>query len=271
MLSKNKIYSTIIMVTMFIAALYMVNAIVPLSPSTFTPGLSEKMNESQYSIKTHDAYAGNITNITIHSRSQTKHWQGYYGDITGTIVLDDAQNWTLYDWPNEEPKGEVYATPNSTTPEWGTLVCFNNSDPDGGYPETNLGTLTEWENFFNMTWNDKDGINETFNMTRHHAIDVGDVVTILNSSCPSTFMHQNDLFQEDKWQEVLLQDEQGLLIFTSIIENDDEANNADVQGFKGSAAFTPDFQMIVAEDGTGRSGGQINTDKTTYYFYVDLE
>ncbi len=264
---KTRFVSTIVMVTMFIAALYMVSALVPLAPSTFTEGQSETLNSTQYTEKTQEAYAGNITNITIHSRSQTKHWQGYWGDITGTIVLDDAQNYTLYDWPNPEPKGEIYATPNQTVPNWGTLECFNFTGGADG-----LGNLTEWENFYNMTWNDVDGINETFNMTTHEAIDVGDVVTILTDTCPSTFMHMSDVFQEDKWSEVLLQDDQGMLIYTAIIENDDEANNTDIQGFKSlPASFDPDFQMIVAEDGTSRTGGQINTATTTYYFYVDLE
>lgn len=271
---SNKIISILVMITMFISALYMVSAIVPLGPSTWTPGLSEKQDETAYPAGQHEAYAGNITNITIHALTQTKHWQGYYGDITGTIVLDDAQNWTLYDWPNLEPKGEIYATPNSSIPDWPNVECFNFVDGIGGGD----GNVTAWEAIFNMTANVVDGIDETFNMTRHHEFSIGDVNTIDNSTCPSTFMHMNDEFQEDKWQEVLLQDQtNGYLIFTAIIENDDygmgNSNDTDIQGFKGSAAFTPDFQMIVAEDGTSKNSGtgEINVLTTTYYFYLDLE
>jgi hypothetical protein len=120
-----------------------------------------------------------------------------------------------------------------------------------------------------MTYNDVDGIDETFDLTNHPVIDVGTVKTVASNQCPSTFMHVNDTYQTSKFREVLLQDNQGILIFTALIENDDTANNTDVQGFKNETTFTPDFQMLVAEDGT--SGFPINTARTTYYFYVDIE
>ncbi|MFH2020360.1 MAG: hypothetical protein ABIJ34_03035 [archaeon] len=263
---QNKIVVAIITMMLFIAALYAVYAVVPLGPGTFTNSTTEKQSEAAYPAGVHGAYAGNITKIDIYGITQTKHWQGYYGDITGTIVLDDASNYTLYDWPNPEPKGEIYATPNASTPRWPNMACFDFVAGAGG----GLGNVTQWENFFNMTYNDVDGLDETFNMTRHEAIDIGDVVTILNSTCPSTFMHQNDTFQETRFSEVLLEDDQGRIVFTTIIENKDNSNNTDIQGFKGSP-FTPDFQMIVAEDGTSRTGGQINRVFTPYYFYIDLE
>ena len=120
-----------------------------------------------------------------------------------------------------------------------------------------------------MTYNVDDGINETFNMTTHPTFDIGDVVTITQNTCPSTFMHINDVFQTDKFSEVLLGDSAGRLIFTAILENDDAGNNTDITGFNPS--LTPDFQLIVAEDGTSRPGGSINTAPIVYYFYIDIE
>jgi len=270
---NNRFVSMIVVAALFVAALMAVNAIVPLGPSTFTRGGDEKQDELAYPAGNTTAYAGNITQLTIHGITQTKHWQGYYGDVTGTIVLDDASNFTLYDWPNDEPKGEIYATVTVATPLWYTLACFDYNAGNGTVATPDMNN-TYWEDFYNFTYNDVDGIDETFNITEHLAIDVGDAVTITADSCPSTYMHTNDTFQEsdltDKWSEVLLQDDAGQLIFVAIIENDDFANNTDPQGFKGTP-FTPDFQMIVAEDGTSRVAGSINTDATPYYFYVDLE
>ena len=119
-----------------------------------------------------------------------------------------------------------------------------------------------------MTYNIVDGIDETFNMTQHPDLDVGDVSSIQQNTCPSTYMHRDDAFQTDKFVELLLQDNTGQIIFTTILENDDAGNNTDISGYDGTAW---DFQMIVAEDGTSRNGGQINNDKTTYFFYLDLE
>lgn len=266
MVKVPRYFATAITVLLISLALYGVTALVPLGPSSLTRGADE--TQVPYGYQTTTAVAGNITELTIDAVSQTKSWQGYYGDITGTIVLDDAENYTLYDWPLPEPKGEIYALKNATTPAWATMKCFNFSDGTGaGFAGKNL---TYWEHIYNMTWNDKDGIDETFNMTTHRAIDVGTVKTVDANSCPSTFMHMNDTFQADNFNEVLLQDSNGYLIFTAIIENRDTANNTDIQGFKG-AVFTPDFQMLVAEDGKSRISGQVNTARTPYYFYVDIE
>jgi len=262
------LFSAIVVLTaIFGFTLYNVMGAVPLGPDSITDNGDETLDSGNYPAENITAYAGNISNIDFDVISQTKHWQGYYGDITGVITLDDADNYTLYDWPNAEPKGEMYATPISTTPAWATVICFNfTGGSDGG----GLGNVTYWETYYNMTYNDVDGIDETFNMTQHPTFDIGDVNTITTDTCPSTYLHMSDLFQEDKWSQILLEDEDGDIIFTTIIENDDEANNTDIQGYK-DIAFTPDFQLIVAEDGTSRNGGTINTDTTPYYFYLDLE
>lgn len=260
----NSRYVAIALTVLLVSlALFGVSAIVPIGPTSLTRGADETQTPDAAVSTT--AVAGNITQLTITATTQTKHWQGYYGDVTGTIVLDDASDYTLYDWPLLEPKGEIYATVNSTTPAWATVICFNFTGGYGG-----AGDLTDWERYYNMTFNDVDGINETFNMTTHIPIDIGTVNTIAQDTCPSTYLHQNDTFQTTNFNEVLLQDSGGRLIFTAILENDLEGVNTDLQGFKGTV-FTPDFQMIVAEDGTSRTGGQINTARTTYYFYVDIE
>ncbi len=256
-------YTTIVFV-FAVAFYYAFAAEVPIGAQTMVEGIESTINESQYAPATTEAYAGNISQLTIFGRSQTKHWQGYYGEITGVIVLDDAQNWTMYDWPNTEPKGEIYATVNSTTPIWNTISCFNYS---GLEADLTINNTYYWETFYNMTFNDVDGIDETFNMTTHAAFDVGEY-SILTNTCPSTFTHVSDVWQETNFVEVLLQDSTGQLIFTTIIENDEEGNNADPTGYDGA---THDFQMLVAEDGTSRSGGVRNTATTTYYFYLDLE
>jgi hypothetical protein len=252
------------MVMVFVGAIFAVSGMVPLGPSSFIEGESSRQVESAYPAGTHEAFAGNITRLTIHGTTQTKHWQGYYGDVTGTIVLDDAQNWTFYDWPNLEPKGEIYATATAATPSWTTVECFD-------YMYVGSGDLEYWEGFYNMTYNDVDGIDETFNMTSHPIFDVGNVVTIFADTCPSTYTHINNEWQDVRFVQVLLTDENGQLIFTTILENKDEANNTDIMGFRPD--ITPDFQLLVAEDGTSRTGpgGTINQITTTYYFYVDLE
>jgi len=267
----SRLSAFVTMVMLFVSAIYYVAAVeVPMGAQTVTEGFESTINQSNYAPAHVDAYAGNISELTLYGRTQTKHWQGYYGEITGTIVLDDAQNWTLYDWPDNEPQGEIYATINVTTPDWQSIECFN-------YSATYTGTVNHtkyWEDFYNMTFDDVDGIDETFNMTSssspaasHPQFDVGEF-TIQAGSCPSTYTHVTDNWQAEDFSEVLLQDQFATLVFTTIIENKDVGTNADVTGYND---VTHDFQMLVAEDGTSRVAGSRNQDITTYYFYIDLQ
>jgi hypothetical protein len=263
--SGFRLIAYITLTVMFFAAMNFVSAEeVPMGAQSVIEGYESTINQSNYVAQSINAYAGNISELTLYGRSQTKHWQGYYGEVTGLIVLDDAQNWTMYDWPNNEPKGEIYATPNQTTPNWPTIKCF---DFVGGADGNGFANVTLWEDFFNMTWNDVDGLDETFNLTTNPQFDVGEF-TIQPNTCPTTYTHVNDDFQTDKYAELLLQDDAGQIIFTTIIENDDNANNTDPIGYN---TVSHDFQMLVAEDGTSRSGGVRNQAITTYWFYLDLQ
>ena len=44
------------------------------------------------------ALAGNVTEININGFSTTQSWQGYFGNVTGTIQLADASDNQMYNW-----------------------------------------------------------------------------------------------------------------------------------------------------------------------------
>ena len=67
------------------------------------------------------AKAGNVSALVIAHTRVTEAWQGYYGNITGTITLDDADNFTLYNWNLPDPRGEIYAS--NGTNEIGRASC----------------------------------------------------------------------------------------------------------------------------------------------------
>ncbi len=261
----SRLFAYITLVLVFATAIYFVVAEeVPMGAQQADEGEESTINASNYLPESVNAYAGNISQLTLFGRSQTKHWQGYYGEVTGIIVLDDAQNFTMYDWPNDEPQGEIYATSTAATPVWNTVACF---DFVGGADGSGLGNVSVWEAAHNIVPDDVDGIDETFNMTTHPNFDVGEF-TITTNTCPSTFTHVSDAWQEDDFVEVLLRDSAGQLIFTTIIEDKDVGANADVVGYNG---VTHDFQLLVAEDGTSLDGGSRNQLTTTYWFYLDLQ
>lgn len=229
---------------------------LPASPNVLIPLDSHTFNASNYPVKTLQAEAGNITEVSINARTQTRSWQGYFGNISGTITLEDALGFVFYDWADAEPKGQVYATINDS-PDWTGIHCFN-------YTAVNAEiNLTEQESYFGIPDLAVDGINETFNETTHDLFYVGPR-TIDANTCHSTYIYQNGTRQISNFQNVLLTDNTSM-IFTTLVENRGVNDDVDKLGY--NPGYTPDFQMLVAEDGHTNDSGAITT---TYYFFVEL-
>ncbi|MFH1174214.1 MAG: hypothetical protein V1725_03720 [archaeon] len=227
---------------------------VPVTPTTLTHGDSSRFNVSNYPQLNTTAEAGNITWLTIDAETQTMSWQGYWGNITGTIVLEDAAGYTFYNWTSLEPKGEVYATVNDTV-NWTNIHCFN-------YSSDSEINVTSEEGRYNIMDSAADGINETFNVTNPETFWVGDV-EITAATCPATYVYQSSAYQANNFINVLLTDNEAL-VFTSIIENRRYENDTDEVCYNGQAC---DFQMFVGEDGHNLTASQTTT---TYYFWVEL-
>ena len=232
----------------------------PQGPTTITSAGSGRFQNNSGSVQI-PAQAGNVTALVIdHSRS-TEAWQGYYGNITGTITLDDANNQTLYDWSLPNPTGEIYAS-NDSIVTWVNVYCMNvssisiNKTYNGIIYSTN-GSDIELNFGINVT--DKDGLNETFNSTYSDTTGFSVGATLINNvdGCSMANPYTNQA-SSSAWQEVLLSDNTSL-IFTALIR--ENAN-----GFQAGSTDTFDFQMLVLED--GHVGSETAT--TPYYFFVEL-
>ncbi|NOZ80362.1 MAG: hypothetical protein GXP63_01705 [DPANN group archaeon] len=246
----------------------------PTAPETLDRRGDSRLDPTNYPAKSLEAEAGNITGVYIFATTQTKTWAGFYGNISGNITLDDAVGNTFYDWEVAEPNGEVYAA-NDTVSDWSTIRCINFSatpgmtvNYDGGLASTvdnNPLNLSLLENGFGITWNDEDGVNETFNTGTHDGFFVG-TINITENSCMTTDTYQDSHSAGDAFQEVLLEvNNSNTVIFSTIIENRDATNETDVRGYNGARH---DFQMLVLEDGHDGPEADLTT---TYYFYVELD
>jgi hypothetical protein len=201
---------------------------------------------------------GNVTQLSIIGNTVTQTWQAYYGNVSGTITLDDALNNTIYNWAVASPEGEIYASESTIDFTFGNVACYDFNMSEVG--QSDFNTLAEYEALLGLATDDVDGIDETFTEgTNYDSFYVGSRF-IDNSSvtCPTTQMYdQNEQQDQSKFQEILLYDNTSdRLVYTAIIEKDQ-------LGFDGSAW---DFEMIVGEN--GHDG---DTTATTYYFYVELE
>ncbi|MFH0978189.1 MAG: hypothetical protein V1837_02695 [Candidatus Woesearchaeota archaeon] len=194
------------------------------------------------------AQAGNVTELNINATSVTKSWQGYFGNISGVITLDNANNMTMYNWVDASPQGEVYASPAQIS-SWASVKCINFSAHS---PELNLSNL---ESSLGMRTADVDGVNETFRYSFSGDFWVGSVHITSGNECPATYTFKNDAPQSVDFVEVLLTDSTDV-IYASILEDS-------VAGFDEKPH---DFQMLVGENG---HNGDVAV--TQYYFYVELE
>ncbi len=193
-----------------------------------------------------DAYAGNATELLLTHEQISQGWQGYYGNISGNIILDNSDNQTLYAWPLS-PAGEVYAVWNASTPTWNSLVCLDH------------GNMTYEANIFNTLPSYTDNFTNTFNISMSHPkFNLSDNHIPQNSCNFSIWLHVNEAYpSSSSFNETLLFDPVlNITVYTALVNND-------VTGFDGG---TWDFEIIVPEDGWNS-----NEDALTYYFYIELD
>ena len=202
-----------------------------------------------------EAEAGNVSELSMTASVVTRGWQGYYGNITGTIVLDDALNNSMYTWDLADPEGEVYASRDNAI-NWsdGNIICADIS---------HIVTEESTFNFNGGVGQDVDGINETFNESSHPAFTVGNN-TFTASECDftvSTYVDDAPAGVKRYFNETILksQSDDFMVYMAFIIQG-----GAD--GFKNNIDANYDFQMLVPED--GHDG---DTSTTNYYFWVELE
>jgi len=215
---------------------------VPTGPSNINVISSSRYPVS--SASNLSAIAGNVTEVNFISHAVTQTWQGYFGNASGTVLLGNSNNQTLYDWSQASPSGEIYATRSVSTPTWANIRCANVTNIDD--EDTALGVNQS---------TDQDSVNKTFlNTTTFPQFYVGSININTTQSCYATAL-RNTTGISQSFKEVLLHDN-AMMIYTALLTQDS-------LGFDGS---THDFEMLVGEN--GHLG---DTSPTPYYFYLELQ
>lgn len=176
------------------------------------------------------AEGGNITTVNLNGESQTNVWQGFYGNVSGNLTLQDASGDVMYNWTLLTAEGEVYASRNSTidfTTVAGVEVCT--------VDETLTGTGT-------------DRVNNTFSNASVN-FDIGAIN--IPEAC-EVFTHVNSQVNTSTWPEIITSATGVTSIYVTKI-------NASETAFDGTAA---DYQMIVPDFA--------NASTSTYFFFVEF-
>lgn len=213
-------------------------AVDPVGPDSVSLGSNETgVSASAYTLNISGGY---IQKLNLTANVQDPRWKAFVGEVFGTFSLDDASGSTIYDWSLSTVTGNVYATRQSGSVSWSSIVCANT-------------TTLEEENVAMNHTNVDDNITATFSGSTHDAFYVGGVQITANS-CPTLNTYVNNATQDVTFEEMSLYDGSNI-IYSTILEQDST-------GYDGGSY---DFQMIVPEKGIpGYSGA------TAYYLYVEL-
>jgi len=251
----------------FLYLFFYLSSVVAITP---TGGTTNEINTTTAPVDpagSHPAQAGNVTEINIFGFSTTQSWQGYYGNVSGTIQLADGSDEVMYNWSLASPEGEIYASVNESI-SWGNIMCFNFTatgtygDDSGNIGNTSLlgMNLSQLENAYSIGVDDVDGVDETFSLigAGTHNTFYTNNLDFTEGECRNTRIYNSTgLGEDDKFEEVLLYDSDTQnVVYASIL-------NEDALGFDDAYH---DFEMLVLED-----GHDIDTGVTLYYFYVELQ
>jgi len=262
---KEKIILTLSLIFLLILE---ISSIISFEPNGANITVERTERAPNDSAGSHNAQAGNVTELNIFGYSITQSWQGYFGNVSGVIQLADSNDKTMYNWTLASPEGEVYASTNSSI-NWANIQCFNftangsSGDESGNGGGTNLqGTnLSVLESIFNIISDDVDGVDETFTLSGAGTHDLFYTANkqFEEGECKSTRIYNSTgIGSDNQFEEVLLYEAvTSSVVFASLLE---EANTL------GFDSKSHDFEMLVLEDGHGT-----NVETTTYYFFVELE
>lgn len=190
------------------------------------------------------AVAGNATELNFMANTITNTWQGYFGNVTGIIVLGNSNNQSMYNWNSSSPTGQIYATRVSAVPTWASIRCADQTEINA--EDVALGVNQSV---------DQDSVNKTFlNITLFNAFYVGAVNINGTQDCRAVQLFDSSGGASSDFSEVLLSDTSNI-IYTGLI-------TTPKQGFDNR---THQFEMLVGEN--GHIG---DTTTTPYYFYIEL-
>ena len=234
---------TLVLSTMFGLVLYAALAMAqPSGPSSINVLGSERANITNAAVSV-TAQAGNLTELTIDASAITAAWQGFYGNITGSITLENANGDTFYNWSGlGSISGEVYASRNDSV-VWGSINCTNSTE------------IANENIYLGKVASDADDVTGTFNQTNHPSFEVGST-TIGANSCNSTnaFINTGQSLTDN--YQVLLADGSSNIVYTALIDDNQI----------GFDASQHDFQLLVGENGNATQASTL----TPYFFYIEL-
>ena len=220
-----------------------VSAAFALEGATNTTVITSETNASlpgNFSFTGGYIYYANLT-----TSEQTYRWAGFYGVLSGSIVLRDASGNDFYTWSAGGNTGSfVYATTNSTTIDPSYFVAINASNGDLGAADTAYGFVST------VT----DSISNTY-----------DYYNTYSSPSSVSFVTNSTPLQGGIWTNYLIKMVSGTTQPTATTDLVWAVEvNASKTAFNG---VTADYELLIPENEEPGDGQDV---PTFYYFWVEL-
>ena len=189
--------------------------------------------------------AGYINYANLTTSEQTYRWAGFYGTLSGSMVLRDSSGNDFYTWSTTGNTGSiVYATTNSSTISPDYFVAINASNGDLGATDTAYGFSSS------VT----DSISNTY-----------DYYNTFTSPSSVSFVTNSTPLQGGIWTNYLMKMVSGTtqpsattdLVWACEV-------NASKTAFNG---VTADYELLIPENEEPDDGQYA---PTFYYFWVEL-
>jgi len=218
---------------LLIMAMLLVSAIAAYAiPDGATVAVGASETKAAMSAGNTTAQGGNITEVNLTGETQTNAWQGFFGEVSGEVVLEDASGFRFYNWSILTITGEVYTSRDSSI-DWTTVDGVTDCTTD----ETLTGTGT-------------DRVNNTF--TRNTTLSGWSVGAVSITDACQTYTNVISAPQTTSFEEIILNATGVTSIYATKID-------ADTTGYDNT---THDYQVIVPDNST--------TATTTYFFFTEL-
>ena len=159
--------------------------------------------------------AGGTSQVDVQSTQSTGRWAGFYGSITGTIVLADATSHWFKNWTVSNVAGAYVYASNASNPDFSTLTAASTADEP--------------------SWLNKTGAADNFQNTFAQA----ESRTFNGNSVTANYTETYNNAGTETFKTYALKDGSSDLIWAALAQND-------VAGYNGN---TVDYQLLVPVNG----------------------
>jgi hypothetical protein len=248
-MNTQKKCTGIILAAIMVASVVAFTGIVSALPDGATMDINVSASTKDAgTVGTNSAQGGYITGLNATVEQSTAKWQGYCGNVTGSIVLMDGSSNKMFDWGDSITNGgTVLATTSPTSPTWAGVEAVTTTERD--HATLGINYLWSWDN------TGLDCADDTFSIATGSVTVAGKPITATVATDVNAILPIGQ-----GWQTLVIDDSGA----GSIASKDDYIFVGKIcenkNGVFGSQA---DYQLIVpVSDNPG--------DAEMYRFYVEL-